>query len=247
MDIAAWNVAFYPRSASAPAAVQAFVEDSSLDLLGLVEVADGAAFDALVASLPSFEGVLSPPTGAPQEQRLGLLWRASNLTVTSAGTLFDADPDWIRPAMRARVTPVNGDDFLFVLLHLKAGTTVADEQQRQAQVADLDAWIQAHPEADVVIAGDWNVAPGDAMAASVMAPFLGSPARYDVPSWDLALGGEVTFLPADVMLDHVAYTEPVALAVPAVPPVQVLHLDETIASYVNDVSDHRPLVLRVER
>jgi endonuclease/exonuclease/phosphatase family metal-dependent hydrolase len=153
--------------------------------------------------------------------------------------------------VRADVSLKGRPDAAFTVwvVHLKAGTQASDEETRRQAVLAIDAAVRADllagSDDDVLILGDFNEAPSDPMSAEVFAPILGAPADYSHLTWSLAQSGAVTFLPAGIMLDHMVATrgldKELSGGVPEVPPV-----DASIADYQTAVSDHLPVVVRLD-
>jgi endonuclease/exonuclease/phosphatase family metal-dependent hydrolase len=95
-----------------------------------------------------------------------------------------------------------------------------------------------------LVIGDFNEASGDPRADEVFAPFLSHPDAYAHLTWPLAQAGTFTFLPAEIMLDHVVATTVMVDAIGAAVP-EVPRLDQEVADYATQVSDHLPVVLRL--
>jgi endonuclease/exonuclease/phosphatase family metal-dependent hydrolase len=173
------------------------------------------------------------------------------LDVGGVEARFVGDASFPRPAVRATVSLKDHPDAAFTVwvVHLKAGTQAADEETRRKAVLAINAAVKADlaagSDADVLILGDFNEAPSDPMAAEVFAPIFGAPADYSHLTWPLAQSGAVTFLPAGIMLDHMIATrgldEELAGSAPEVPPV-----DAKVADYQASVSDHRPVLVRLD-
>jgi endonuclease/exonuclease/phosphatase family metal-dependent hydrolase len=173
------------------------------------------------------------------------------LNVDGVEARFVGDASFPRPAVRANVSLVGHPDAAFTVwvVHLKAGTQATDEETRRQSILALDAAVRADLAAgsdpDVLILGDFNEAPSDPMSAEVFAPIFGAPADYNHLTWPLAQMGAVTFLPAGIMLDHIIATrdldEELTGSAPEVPPV-----DASIPDYQTTVSDHRPVLVRLD-
>ncbi|MCK6587517.1 MAG: endonuclease/exonuclease/phosphatase family protein, partial [Polyangiaceae bacterium] len=250
--VATWNLKEFPQMPSSAGAVAGVVGDLGVDLLAVQEIEDEGALGE-VAKMLGASYALNSLASAGTGPRLGLLWRPSVLDVDAGGVTarFVGDPAFPRPAVRADVRLKDRPDTSFTVwvVHLKAGTQAADEETRRQAVIAIDAAVReeiaAGSDSDVLILGDFNEAPSDPKSAEVFAPFLGAPADYNHLTWPLAQSGAVTFLPAGIMLDHIIATrdldEELSGGAPEVPPV-----DAAIADYQNAVSDHRPVIVRLD-
>lgn len=249
VTITTWNLARFPLTDESPAVVAKLISDRQLDLVAVQEIRDEAALNALVSAAPSYEGVLAPASGTVLEQRVGLVWRSSRLLVEDTALLFENDPDFLRPPLRAKVRRLGAGEpepaFTAIVVHLKAGVADTDVATRKSAVLKLEAYVASEIAGagsdEVIVLGDFNTAPTDASGAEIMAPFLSNPSTYDTPSWSVS--APFTYIPNKIALDHILHTaalrEERANAVPTVE-----RLDQTVSGYDMRVSDHLPLVLK---
>lgn len=249
VTITTWNLARFPLTDESPAVVAKLISDRQLDLVAVQEIRDEPALNALVSAAPGYDGVLAPASGTVLEQRVGIVWRSSRLLVEDTALLFENDPDFLRPPLRAKVRRLGAGEpeaaFTAIVVHLKAGVADTDVATRKNAVMKLEAHVAsevAGPDSDeVIVLGDFNTAPTDTSGAEIMAPFLGKTAAYDTPSWSLT--APFTYIPNKIALDHVVHTaalrEERAGATPTVE-----RLDQTVSGYDMRVSDHLPLVLK---
>ena len=93
----------------------------------------------------------------------------------------------------------------------------------------------------ILVLGDFNEDFDDDRAAEMFAVW--TPDRYSVISKAVDDAGGITFLPADVMLDHMVATQEFASAITQMPLIP--SLATLVQNYEAKVSDHLPLVLRL--
>lgn len=239
-----WNLENFPLTSQTPGLVLQAFEELQPDLVAVEEIADVGAFEALIASLDGYAGILNDDPGA--FQRVGLVYRTDRVSVDDVATLFP--DDWYafpRPPLLARVT-VAGDppiDFYTVVLHLKAQLDDASANRRRAACAALDGWIRDQMEAtgerDIVLLGDMNDKLTDPEGANVFQVFLDEPDQVRFLTLPAAEAGEYSYIPFEGMIDHVLVTTDMLDEV-GTGQTEVLHLDETIADY-DALSDHRPV------
>lgn len=250
VSILSWNIETYPKTATTARLVKETIEMIRPDLVGVQEIAEEAAFEALIDSLPDYGGVqVSDPRNF---LRVGLLYREERVEISEVFALFEDDGyAFPRPPLKADVTITSTSgplfDFVFVTVHHKArGDTESRERRRAANVA-LDSWVRAEmetePERDFVIVGDFNDRLEDGPGENVFAPFLEHPELYNFLTRPLLDRGEVSYLPFPGLIDHVLVTTD-ALVEYGDGTTEALRLEETLPRYETNVSDHRPILSR---
>lgn len=247
LHVATWNLKQFPATSDAPARVAEALQVLDADVIAVQEVADPAAFQTLVQAMPGYQGVLgTPQTGLPPI-RVGLLWRTSTVALGASADLFTASPLFPRPALRADFDVAGvGARFSVITVHLKAGTTQNDEQQRidsaQALVGQVAEIVNAG-EDEVLLLGDFNEAFGDRRASEFFGTFEGD-AGHTVLTRALAQSGQVTFIPAKIVLDHMVSTPGLKEEIGASTPSAVTGL-ATPADGGTALSDHHPVRLEL--
>jgi hypothetical protein len=245
LDLACWNIENFPMTGVATIDVADLITSLDLDVIVVEEVTSEAAWNELVARLPTHEGVLSPHVYADGTyQKIGILYRTGVATVTGAEPILTGNLDFPRPPFHAHLHYDDGThrpiDLDLVGLHLKAGVTDDDHARRRGAVIALDAWINGRADTGYALLGDWNQELDD---AEVWAPIAGAPARYTIRSSAAAAAGASTYLPAHSMIDHIVTTAALAPVIgdtsAIVPP-----LGQEYNAYY-EVSDHQPVVLRI--
>jgi endonuclease/exonuclease/phosphatase family metal-dependent hydrolase len=143
---------------------------------------------------------------------------------------------------------MNGVDFTIVVLHLKAGQGEDDETRRRDAVAKLDTWtrgeLAAGVERDVLLIGDLNDEPTDPLGDNIFTPFTDAGDTYRLLTQSLAEGGEYTFIPFHSMLDHAVITTDMVTELGS-GAADILELELTVDNYSTNVSDHRPLLVKL--
>jgi endonuclease/exonuclease/phosphatase family metal-dependent hydrolase len=253
LDIATWNIEYFPKATRTPAFLTDLIASLELDLVVVEEIADADAFAEVMARLPDHEGVLSTHVYADGTyQKLGIIYRTSLIQIDDVTLLFGDDPGaFPRPAIAAHVT-VSGNrggslELTLVGVHLKAGRDDSDYARRTESVQILDGWLRAAtgPEigAGVLLLGDFNDVLDNDAGRAVLGPFLDATA-YDFRTEALATSGAVSFLPSGVMLDHMVTTAALGGALSGAE-VRIPPLDTEVPRYEPDLSDHLPVVLSV--
>jgi endonuclease/exonuclease/phosphatase family metal-dependent hydrolase len=241
-----WNLQLFPKTAGAPARVAEVLAGRPVDLVAVQEIDDVAAFTALDEALPAYTGLIASDALAPT--RVGLLYRQDQVQISEVRTLFGDDPNaFPRPPLVVHAR-AQGIDFTVVVLHLKAFGDEGSEARRRDAVAKLDAWMDAERAAgadpDVVVLGDWNDELTKPAGDNVFTLLLEQPERYTFLTLPLEeAGGTGTYIPNPGFLDHILVTTD-ALDEWGDGSTEVLRLDDEIDDYVDDVTDHRPVLTK---
>ena len=235
-----WNARQLGADGGTSAAVAEQVAALHPDLVTLQELTSAAMLDDLVARLPGYEGragVLAAGSGGLLQ---AVLWKPDVLSVESVENIFTSGTEaagFPRPPLVWKTTvTARSAQFKVVAVHLKAGARAADEQTRITALSTLEQSI--HADAATLLLGDFNEALSDPRSGEAFAPFTGD--RYRVQTLGLADAGVVTFLPAHLYFDHVVSTLALDAGTVTIPP-----LDTTVGGYLQNVSDHLPVVLDV--
>jgi endonuclease/exonuclease/phosphatase family metal-dependent hydrolase len=257
LDIATWNLHGFAGQYGAEtiALVKAAVTAIDVDVIGLQEVASASDFDQLVAQLPGWAGYRAPSGG---DWSLAYLWRTDTI-VAGADAIHEIFPDQGNPFPRAPLVfefAYAGKSVLMIDNHLKCcgddhlvmGNSGDEEYRRFLAGNLLEDWIATEAAGRaVVLVGDLNDELPDPVADNVFQMFLDLPASYRFADWDVAVGphGGWSWGPGESHLDHILVTDELFAALG---PCRTLRLDLALAGgvYANKVSDHAPVVLRLD-
>jgi endonuclease/exonuclease/phosphatase family metal-dependent hydrolase len=247
--IQTWNIETFPKTAQAPQMVAEILTQVNADLVAVQEIRDVAAFSQLDETLPQYERVLPLDDPGSDDSIVGLLYQPGTVAISEVETLFSGD--WYafpRLPVKLRAS-VNGIDFTIVVVHLKARLDDESEARRRDACAKLDTWVRAelaeNVERDVIILGDWNDELTDATADNVFQVFLNDTATYRFLTLPQAQGGEYTFIPFQSMLDHALITTDMETELGA-GDADILELDQSVDGYSTNVSDHRPVLIKLK-
>lgn len=254
-DLAAWNIQLFPKTAETPSTVADLITSMDLDVVVVSEVTSETAWNELEQRLPNHKAVISPHVYFDGTyQKLGVLYREPLVTTRQMQLLFNGQSGpFPRPAIKLPITVDDGVHAQLVIdligVHLKAGVTTEDRQRRTEAVALLDSHVRTQiatgGEDEVVLLGDFNEVVNDAAGQMVMAPLLDAAADYAVQTLSFAQGGGITYLGfGGRAIDHLVTTSGLAAEV-AGGQLVVPQLQNQLARYRDDVSDHLPVVLRV--
>ena len=242
-----WNLQTFPKAVSTVGRVSQILPGLAPDIVGVEEIGDLAAFNALDEQLPDYEGVVA--TNGDGFSRVGLMYRPATVTIGDVRTLCLGDGSaFPRPPLAVHVS-AQGIDFQVVVLHLKAQGDAASQARRKDAIDKLDAWLTgelaAAPDATFLLVGDWNDELTDPEGENVFASMLGQPERYTFLTLPLAeMPAESTFIPiAGSFIDHMMLTSN-GLDEWGAGTTSVLHLDDSVNQYQASISDHRPVLTK---
>jgi endonuclease/exonuclease/phosphatase family metal-dependent hydrolase len=258
LDVATWNIKFFPATSQTPEDVADIITSLDLDLIAVQEVADVAAWEQLLRRLPEHNGVLSTQRygGGGSEQIIGVIYRCTELVVKSSTLRFTGDGyNFPRSPLFVEFhygSDQDGFDFTTVVLHLKAeepNTPNDDSSERRGRsLANLENFIRDEVDdagdtdaANFLILGDFNQTLDQADADN-MAPFQDD-SRYTIHTEPLTgqrPGSYITNFVA--VIDHIVTTRRLSERVGDGVAV-VTEPDDVYDDYRNDISDHRPVVL----
>jgi hypothetical protein len=251
LEIAAWNIENFPAGRETPARVADLITSLDLDIVVCEEIASETAWTELLDRLREHDGILSEHRYSPTDyQKIGVIYRTSLVTATSHRLLFTADTyEFPRPPLSVNLAIADGVhapiSLRIIGLHLKAGVAFEDGERRRLALEALDRALRADiaqgDETEIVIAGDYNEVLNTTVGQTNFAPLLTAPDVYTVHTQSNSDRGEISFVPANVLLDHITTTA--ALSDELAGSQLVIPRLHTIAGYTGDVSDHLPVVL----
>ncbi len=245
--IATWNIQNFPAATATPMWVRQVVERHRWDVIAIQEIENDAAFEALVAALPDYEGVLSFDNRA--FMRNAILYRRDRVRLGEVDRIFASDGyAFPRDPLTAEIAFLDGDavvfDFRLVVLHLKARIEEESRLRRVDAIEKLDGWVRSTTadgaDPDVVLAGDFNDEVDDPAGENVFGPFLDGP--YRVLTQPLA-GEEVSLVRFGALIDHIIISND-AVAEYGDGTTEVVDLRSEVLNYLDNVSDHLPVVSR---
>ena len=253
VDIMTWNIEQFPMTALSVTEVAAIIESLNVDLVGVQEITNQASFDMLVDALPGWEGVLAQDDGSAFI-RVGILYRTSVISVSNLQTLFFGD--WYpfpRAVLKADVVAAPPGttvpfEFVFLVMHLKAGVGAEDATRRELACEMLEAWVAgtmaASSATDFVLAGDWNDRITDPPSENVFQVFLDQPGTFTFLTAPLANKGYGTLISFESFIDHILVTNDALDEYGTGGTTEVMFLDSSWPDYRLNASDHRPVISR---
>lgn len=272
LDVGNWNVEWFGAPDFGPtdeALQQQNVHDVmaglEMDVWGLSEVVSTSAFDALVAGMPGYTGVVANDpvvTNGPQyysdfsntEQKVALVWRSSMANLVSAKVIltgqnanFAGRPP-VEFTLRGTFDGVTRD-LVFIVLHAKAGATQDAWNLRKSASQALKSYLDTtYPTQRVFVIGDWNDDVDTSIVAGSPSPyadFVDDSGRYDFPTRALSLAGVASTTDYPDFIDHQLTTDEVGAKYVS-GSATAFHPDAYVPDYATTTSDHYPVLARYD-
>jgi endonuclease/exonuclease/phosphatase family metal-dependent hydrolase len=218
-----------------------------LDIYAIQEIADTTAFRSLLAGLPGYDGLYSEDAYAGGDyQKTAVVYRRGTVSVSHVRQLFWGEV--VRPLLEMdAVAAHNGRtfDFRLMVMHLKAGGSGGDREQRLEACRLLKEYIDSELEAggdsDFVVVGDWNDELDDPPDENVFQEFLDDSLDYRFLTLPLAGNSNYASYIGGGLIDHLMVTRS-ALDEYGGGTTATLRLDDVIPNYEAVISDHRPVL-----
>jgi endonuclease/exonuclease/phosphatase family metal-dependent hydrolase len=247
-----WNIEWFQDAERGPVddarqfeAVLGVLAQARPSLAGLQEIAAPERLQELVERLPGYALVISE---YDWPQQTALLYRPEEFEPVAVQTIAGLD-DAGRPPLEVELAGGDGSALTVIVVHAKAGANIPSWERRQRFAAGLKQHLDGRPTGrPVIVLGDFN----DGFARSIVAGQSSPYARFAGASGYVAAtaalegGREPSTMWGDTV-DHVLLSADLAGGVLA-GSADVLR-DELLARtprFFDEVSDHVPVVLRLE-
>ena len=247
LEMATWNIENFPMTTSAAEMVEEIIEDTDLDLIALQEITTQAALDGLLDSLSGWEGVL----GSGTNQKIGYLYKTAEITVVEAASEIYSERNTeynnaftsVRRPVHIRVRHTGGLEVDLINVHLKCCGGSENEDRRREASRLLKLYVDdSLSNENVIIIGDFNDEIVD--TENVFQNFIDDPDNYRFSTMSIAEGASSnwSFPSFPSQIDQILITNELF---DNEAEVSTLTLDNCESTYSNQVSDHRPVMIRL--
>lgn len=245
-DIATWNLENFPLGSKTVDNVVAIIKAMDVDLVAVQEITSTASFEALTNKLAGWSATELTSGGL----KYGYLYKESVVTITeSAMTIYNNDHSaFPRPPQVITAKHQNGLEVTFINIHLKARGGQENEDRRRAASVLLKEFIDTqHATDNVVVLGDYNdLIIEDNPNDNVFKNFIEDSDNYRFADMGIAAdnkqGWSYPSWPSHI--DHMLITNELF---DNEADVFTLSLDDCDSDYESIVSDHRPLILILDK
>lgn len=257
-EIATWNLEHFPKNDQTTIDyVSLFVQGMGIDMFAMEEIENRTSFNSLVADLDGYEGYWAYDEYAP----MALLYKSNLIQIQNTYRILASYPrEFPRAPLVAEIS-VRGDSYVIIANHYKCcGDGILndnddwDEETRRYDASVLlKDYVDSHYANDkVIMLGDFNDEITDDEANNVFQPFLDDTADYAFADMSIAQSSAANWsYPSwPSHLDHILVTNEVFETFEGgVADVECLKPDELLpggwSTYDSDISDHRPVALRL--
>jgi endonuclease/exonuclease/phosphatase family metal-dependent hydrolase len=270
LDVGSWNLEFFGDPANGPtndalqlSNVRDVIAGTNFDIWGVEEVVNVSTFNSLISQLSGYAGFLANDPSVVngpqfysdfnnQEQKVGLLFKTSIVTVLSAQVILTQnDFDFAgRPPLEVKVRiTLNGatEDDVIIVMHPKCCADSTSYQRRVNASNALKTYLDTtYPTQKVWVIGDWNDDVDTSIFTGNPSPyanFVNDSAHYTVQTKVLSDAGlHSTVNNPDVIDHHMNTNELAATFISG--SAEIYRVDSFITSYGTTTSDHFPVLTR---
>jgi len=241
IEVMTWNIKEFPISNNTINYVNEIMTDILPDIVAFQEINDGTSFNTLVNSIPSYE-FISSGSG------LALAARSDIIEITNWSTLFPGagyEFAWRYPLLVKLnwFCGANAISLQIINIHLKCCSDNDSFDRRYASCALLSDYVNDHPNANIIILGDYNDEISDSENSNSLWPLVSDDAVAFAtePIADNDYYASYPSWPS--FLDHIALSAPLFDELNG-GNITTIRVDDYIgySNYQNHVSDHRPVL-----
>ncbi len=223
-----------------------------VEIIALQEIESDGYFNNLIGQLDGWSGFKS--NSASYDIDLAILYDTEEITMITEYEIFEND--WYAFPRSPLVFHCvwDGNEIIIINNHLKAFGGAENEDRRKDACEKLENYIQTnHPNDEVIILGDMNDELTDPNSSNVFLSFINNDENYQFADVSIATGSSSnwSFPTWPSHLDHIlitnelftAFDQPYSLC-------QTIIVEDYLQGgwqeYENDISDHRPVGIRLE-
>lgn len=254
LKIITWNVKEFPCNDNTLTLMAEIIKEKKPDVIGLQELYHTSDFEELGELLIDYDEYYTEtsPNGDYYNPPVGYL--VNNKTVSvNAPFMKIYQNDYLpfpRDPFVARLS-WKGNSFVIINLHLKAGgdnvinyNNHRDEEYRRLQANELiDTYIKNNLSTEkVIVLGDFNDQIHEPIETNVFTPFQNEDYIFaDMPLTDDVANYSYPHWPSH--LDHFILTDEFSSTTYS---CETLSLDKQYISYFSEISDHRPVQIKID-
>ena len=240
-DIATWNIENFPqKNETTISTVADIIKELDADLIAVQEISESNKFNELVDELPGWKGVQSGGSLG-----IGFLYKTSEVSISSPSFPLNDASAFPRAPMVITATHKSGLSVTLINLHLKCCDDGDSIDRRKSASTKLKSYIDSNLlNSNVVMLGDYNEDITQPEGNDVLKNFVDDAANYKFADMTIAQGSSSSWSypgwPSH--LDHMLITKGLF---DNVADTRVLLLNQCENNYYDNVSDHRPVLIRL--
>lgn len=234
LNIVSWNIEVF--DAGKISAVKEIIENMSPDVIAVQEIDEVSAFTNLGDELEGWEARVVDVSGRLD---FGYLYKTCEITTFDNPVSVLKGSVEPRPAVKTTITHVNGLQVTLFNIHFKCCGVAGSEEagRREASAKALQDHINTNfADDNVIVLGDWNDDIGDGPFDNFLldsnftfadkAIGNGASSQWSYPGWPSHL-------------DHILISNELSDNLIS---AKTLVIDNCLSGYLNNVSDHRPVM-----
>ena len=259
LDVMTWNIERFPKNGQATLTyVVDIIEALDVDVIALQEIDSKSRFEELVDNLDGWEGFYSNAEFAP----LAYVYKPDVIAVREIYQIYTGMTRVFPRPPYVMDLEYRGERIILINNHFKCcGDGVLeseddwDEETRRLDASNmLDEYVSENfPDNNVMILGDLNDIITDDFDDNVFRAFTDAPENYAFADMDIANGNFSgwSFPNWPSHIDHILVTNELFEALGnSTSDIQTIKVDEFLDGgfdeYDDNVSDHRPVALKID-
>ena len=258
-DIVSWNIEWFPKNNNTASKVQEIITNLEADVYALQEIEDTTILKQVVSNIPGYECYFK----SSYYGGLAYVYNTNTIQVNSKYEIFTSQSYWNAFPRSPQILDCNfmGKNYIIINNHFKCcGDGILninnsnDEENRRLQaVTFLKQYIDnTLPGKSVILLGDLNDDLTDNTLNNVFQDFIVDNANYLFTDIQIAQGNSIdwSYPTWPSHLDHILITNELFADFQNYNSlVSVIRVDDymgTWSNYENNVSDHRPIGLKLD-
>ncbi|MCK9557837.1 MAG: endonuclease/exonuclease/phosphatase family protein [Candidatus Cloacimonetes bacterium] len=259
LDIISWNLKEFPMNDNTIPLLVDIIPTLDADVIAFQEIMDASLFFEMAQRISGYQGLVYNYNGG---WKLAYLYKTESITVNSDYIIF---PSESRPFPRPPYVldlEFGGTQYFVINNHFKAlgdntvdHTDPWDEEMRRIEAnTKLEEYIrQNHSTDKLIVLGDLNDQIQEDPVTNVFMAFLDRPQDYYFTTMPIAQNPSpdtVSYPRYNSMIDHILITDELFADFEASGSVCIaLQVEQRLgglSGYYDQVSDHRPVGIRLE-
>ncbi len=259
LDFATWNLEWFPKNNQTTINyVTEIIEQLDLDLIAIQELTDTDMFDDMLNDLPAYTGYYESLWFAG----LAYIYKTDVIEVNDIYEIYTTSPYWSAFPRSPMVMDIDfmGQNYLFINNHFKCCgdgnlnlNNDSDEEMRRLNESNLlKEYIDNNlSNRNVIVLGDLNDDIAESSSNNVFQTILDDADNYRFVDMDIASGSssDWSYPTWPSHLDHILITNELFDELDN-SDVQTIKLDQYLNGgwneYDNNISDHRPVFMKLE-
>lgn len=260
-EVITWNIEWFPKNGSITVdSVSKIIESLDVDLIGLQEVDDTTLCRQMIDNLPGYELFIADGWFGG----LAYVYKTSSVSIQSIYKIYDTSSFWNAFPRSPLVVELifNGEEFVIINNHFKCcgdglldvGNSNDEEARRYEANTLLKQYIDENFNSSrVIVIGDLNDIITDAPLNNVYQMFIDDSINYEFADMSIATQppSEWSYPSWPSHLDHILITNELFTEFHHPNSViKTIKIDDFLvgglAEYDSNISDHRPVGLKIK-